>query len=248
MYLAKQYCDENGEVFNIPRHIAVIPDGNRRWAKERGLPAVKGHREGAEVYKKLLASAGRLGIEYVTFYAFSTENWKRSHTEVEGLMRLLLYFLTDFDRVMGENKQKIKFLVIGRRDGLSANLQKGIERIERETAGNQDLTALIAINYGGRDEITESVRRISEKVAAGRLPLSEITEAVVNAHLYTSGVPDPDLLIRTSGEERISNFLLWQLAYAEFFFIDKYWPDFNDEDLLRAIRAYSNRQRRYGGA
>lgn len=229
----------------VPRHIAVIPDGNRRWAKQRGLPTISGHKEGVENYRRLLAACAERGIRYVTFYAFSTENWKRSEKEVQGLMRLMLQYMRNFDRVMGKNKSKIRFLVAGDRSALSKELQEGIASIEQETAGNTDLTAVICINYGGRDEIVHAARTLAEDVAAGRLNPEEITEERFGASLYTN-LPDPDLLIRTSGEERISNYLLWQLAYAEFYFTPVYWPDFSEKELDEALDTYNNRQRRFG--
>ena len=240
--------DYMGEVLNVPHHIAVIPDGNRRWAKKRGLPAVSGHKEGVEAYKKLLENAADLGVSYVTFYAFSTENWKRNVVEVEGLMSLLALQLRNFDKILGKNKEKIRFKVIGNRSGLSDSLQKAIAQMEEKTKNNTQLTALIAINYGGRDEIVHSIKSIVNEVEKRNVSLNEIDEKLIENFLYTSDIPDPDLLIRTSGEERISNFLLWQLAYTEFVFDDCLWPDFTSENLLEAVRIYSKRQRRFGGA
>ena len=229
----------------VPRHIAVIPDGNRRWAKKRGLPTISGHKEGVENYRRLLAACAERGIKYVTFYAFSTENWKRSEKEVQGLMRLMLQYMRNFDRVMGKNKSKIRFLVAGDRSQLSKELQKGIASIEQETASNTDLTAVICINYGGRNEIVQAARNLATQVASGMLNLEDINEELFGRHLYTD-LPDPDLLIRTSGEERISNFMLWQLAYAEFYFTPALWPEFTEEELDKALDTYNNRQRRFG--
>lgn len=237
-----------GEALNVPHHIAVIPDGNRRWAKERGLPAVSGHKEGVEAYKQLLENAADLGVSYVTFYAFSTENWKRSKTEVEGLMSLLALQLKNFDNILGKNKNKICFKVVGNRSALSSSLQKAIQKMEEKTKDNTDLTAIIAINYGGRDEIVNAVKQMISDTDMGILNKALIDEKIFNNYLYTSDIPDPDLLIRTSGEERISNFLLWQLAYTEFYFDKCLWPDFKSDNLLEAVRVYSKRQRRYGGA
>jgi undecaprenyl diphosphate synthase len=237
-----------GEVLNVPHHIAVIPDGNRRWAKERGLPAVAGHKEGVETYKLLLENAADLGISYVTFYAFSTENWKRSKAEVEGLMSLLALQLKNFDNILGKNKNKICFKVIGNRSELSSSLQKAIQKMEEKTKDNKDLTAIIAINYGGRDEIVNAVKQILTEFDNTKISQDLIDENKFNDYLYTSDIPDPDLLIRTSGEERISNFLLWQLAYTEFYFDNCFWPDFKSENLIEAVRDFSKRQRRYGGA
>lgn len=240
--------DLYGEVLRVPRHIAVIPDGNRRWAKQRGLPAIAGHKKGVEAYRQLLSDAADIGVKYVTFYAFSTENWKRSTAEVEGLMSLLALQLKNFNSIMGENKNKVRFIIIGDRSKLSASLRKSIEKIENETKNNTELMAYIAINYGGRDEILKCTKAIARDVAAGRLHEDEINETLYNKYLYTADAPDPDLLIRTSGEERISNFLLWQMAYTEFYFDKLWWPDFSMDNLLNAVRVYSSRQRRYGGA
>ncbi len=229
----------------VPRHIAVIPDGNRRWAKKHGLPTISGHKEGVENYRRLLAACAERGIQYVTFYAFSTENWKRSEKEVQGLMRLMLQYMRNFDRVMGKNKSKVRFLVSGEKSILSKELQEGIAAIEQETAGNTDLTAVICINYGGRDEIVHAAKKLAVQVEAGELSPGAITEELFSKSLYTD-LPDPDLLIRTSGEERISNFLLWQLAYAEFYFTPALWPEFTEQELDKAIDTYNNRQRRFG--
>lgn len=237
-----------GEVLNVPHHIAVIPDGNRRWARERGLAPIFGHKEGVETYKKLLENAADLGVSYVTFYAFSTENWKRNEAEVEGLMSLLAFQLKNFNKILGKNREKIRFKVIGNRQGLSSSLQKAIVKMEEETKNNTALTAVIAINYGGRDEILHSVKSIVSDVNNGFIDFDNIDEETISNYLYTGSIPDPDLLIRTSGEERISNFLLWQLAYTEFYFDKCWWPDFSSENLLEAIRVFSKRQRRYGGA
>lgn len=236
-----------GENLVVPAHIAIIPDGNRRWAKERMLPVSAGHKEGAEVFRRMVRHAEHLGVKYITFYAFSTENWKRDDAEVETLMKLLLNFLLNSEKELGNDKDKICIKVIGDRNRLSEEMQKEIARVEKETATNTDIIVNMAINYGGRDELTHSVRSIAEKVKDGKLNPEDITEETVEEHLYTAGTPDPDLLIRTSGEERISNYLLWQLAYTEFHFSKKLWPDFNEKDLEEAVRVYSSRHRRFGG-
>ena len=246
--ISKELIEYHGEVLHIPRHIAVIPDGNRRWAKERGLPAVAGHKKGVEAYRQLLSDAAEFGIRYVTFYAFSTENWKRSAAEVDGLMSLLAAQLKNFNKIMGKNKDKIRFLIIGDRSRLSASLQKSIARIEEETEHNTELTALIAINYGGRDEILRGVKAIAREISEGNISEAEVNASLFQKYLYTADAPDPDLLIRTSGEERISNFLLWQMAYTEFYFDSGWRPDFSKERLIAALRAYTKRQRRYGGS
>ena len=236
------------EAIAVPAHIAIIPDGNRRWAKKRMLPVAAGHREGGEALRRVIHHAEYLGVKYITFYAFSTENWNRDDEEVETLMKLLLDFLINSDKELGEDKDKIQIRIIGDRRRLSETLQKEIARVEAETAQNTDIVANIAINYGGRDELKTCVQAIAREVREGLLEPAEITEETISQHLYTKDTPDPDLLIRTSGEERISNYLLWQMAYTEFYFTDKFWPDFNEQDLDEAIRVYSGRQRRFGGA
>ncbi len=236
------------ETLVVPAHIAIIPDGNRRWAKNKMLPVAAGHKEGAEVFRRIVRHAESLGVKYITFYAFSTENWKREDSEVETLMKLLLNFLVNSEKELGKDKDKIRIKVIGDRTRLSEDLQREIARVEKETESNTAIVANMAINYGGRDELTHSVRAIAKQVQEGILNPEDITEETVEGNLYTAGTPDPDLLIRTSGEERISNYLLWQLAYTEFHFSKKLWPDFNEQDLEEAIRAYSNRHRRFGGA
>ena len=245
--ISKELIEYHGEVLQIPRHIAVIPDGNRRWAKEHGLPAVSGHKKGVDAYRQLLSDAAEFGIRYVTFYAFSTENWKRSAAEVDGLMSLLAAQLKNFNKIMGKNKDKIRFLIIGDRSRLSASLQKSIARIEEETLHNTELTALIAINYGGRDEITRAVRHMMMDCQDGELVPENVTEQTVASYLDTAGIPDPDLLIRTSGEIRLSNYLLWQLAYSEIYITDCLWPDFNRDELIKAIEQFNQRDRRFGG-
>lgn len=238
----------NGEVLSVPHHIAVIPDGNRRWARGRGLPVLAGHKKGVEMYRELLSNAGDFGIKYVTFYAFSTENWKRSSAEVEGLMSLLALQLRDFNKIMGRNKNKIRFIIIGDRTRLSRALQNSISRIEEQTQANTELTAYIAINYGGRDEILHGIRNAINDISQGKISENELNEYMFSNYMYTAGAPDPDLLIRTSGEERISNFMLWQLAYTEFYFEECMWPDFDRDRLIDALRAYTKRQRRFGGS
>ena len=219
----------------VPESIAVIPDGNRRWAKKRGLIASMGHKAGVDAYRKLLENAADLGIKYVTFYAFSTENWKRSEAEVQAIMSLFVGYIKNFDTVIGRGRSKIRFIVIGKRDRFTKEVNAQIDRIERITKDNKDLIAYMCVDYGGRSEIVEAAKQIVHKVKEGLIAPEDITEESFSECLYTHEAPDPDLLIRTSGEERISNFLLWQLAYTEFYFTDKYWPDFDKEDLLDAI-------------
>lgn len=232
---------------DMPLHIAVIPDGNRRWAKARGKLPQFGHKAGVEAYRKLLENAGEFGIKYVTFYAFSTENWKRTESEVKAIMDLFLNYIKNYDSLIGPARTKVRFVVIGNRDKFSKDVVKSIERIENLTKDNDDLIAYICVDYGGRSEIINATKRIAQDVRDGKLDIDDITDKVFADNLYTYEAPDPDLLIRTSGEERISNFLLWQLAYTEFYFTDKYWPDFGKEDLIEALVEYSGRQRRYGG-
>ena len=230
---------------NLPKHIAIIMDGNRRWAKKRGLDAKKGHKQGADTLENIVKFANKLGISYLTVYAFSTENWKRTEEEVGALMLLLQNYLEDFlQRVDTEN---VKIRVLGDITKLPKGLQKSIQKCVAKTKENTGLVLNIAFNYGGRDEIVKAVQQIAKKVQEGKLKPEEIQENTVEKELYTAGQPDPDLLIRTSGEMRTSNFLPWQLVYSEFLFMDKYWPDFTGEDLLEAIAIYQKRNRKFGG-
>ena len=229
---------------NIPTHIALIMDGNRRWAKEHKLPVKMGHKKGAETLEKLVKYANKIGIKYITAYAFSTENWKRSEEEVSALMSLLRYYLDDYsERADMEN---IKVTIIGEKEGLNPKLQASIERVMKKTENNTGVNFIICLNYGGRLEITRAVQKIAKQVKEGELDIESINEDTVSKNLYTAGIPDPDLMIRTSGELRTSNFLPWQLTYTEFLFVDKYWPDFNKEDLDEAIEVYQKRNRKFG--
>lgn len=229
----------------MPRHIAIIMDGNRRWAKEKGLEPKLGHKAGAEKLEEIAAYANEIGLKYMTVYAFSTENWKRTKEEVGALMILLRTYLDKF--LNKESLRNIKIRVLGNIDGLDKGLQDSINKIVEKSKNNTGLTLNIAFNYGGRDEIVRAVKNISEKVKNGETDINEIDEQLVSDNLYTSNEPDPDLLIRPGGELRISNFLLWQLAYTEFLFIDKYWPDFSKQDLLDAIKVFETRNRKFGG-
>ena len=230
---------------NLPKHIAIIMDGNRRWGKKRGLDAKTGHKQGADTLENIVKFANKLGISYLTVYAFSTENWKRTEEEVGALMLLLQNYLEDFlQRVDTEN---VKIRVLGDITKLPKGLQKSIQKCVAKTKENTGLVLNIAFNYGGRDEIVKAVQQIAKKVQEGKLKPEEIQENTVEKELYTAGQPDPDLLIRTSGEMRTSNFLPWQLVYSEFLFMDKYWPDFTGEDLLEAIAIYQKRNRKFGG-
>ena len=229
---------------NLPEHIAIIMDGNRRWAKKNNLTTPQGHKEGAENLKIISKFANKLGIKYLTVYAFSTENWKRSKEEVGAIMKLLKFYILDFFKSYDEN---IKVNVIGRMSDIPDDLQKEIKSVEEKTKDNTGLVLNIAFNYGGRDEIVSAVKNIARDVVEGKIKIEEITEDTVSNNLYTANQPDPDLLIRTSGEERISNFLPWQISYSEFVFTDKYWPEYSNTDLLESIQIYQKRTRRFGG-
>ena len=229
---------------NLPEHIAIIMDGKRRWAKKNNLTTPQGHKEGAENLKRISKFANKLGIKYLTVYAFSTENWKRSKEEVGAIMKLLNFYILDFFKSYDEN---IKVNVIGRMSDIPDDLRKEIKSVEEKTKDNTGLVLNIAFNYGGRDEIVSAVKNIARDVVEGKIKIEEITEDTVSNNLYTANQPDPDLLIRTSGEERISNFLPWQISYSEFVFTDKYWPEYSNTDLLESIQIYQKRTRRFGG-
>ena len=228
----------------LPRHIAIILDGNGRWAKKRGLPRTAGHIQGAKTVEKICEAAGKRGIDYLTVYAFSTENWSRPADEVKALMKLLRDYMKNAAKRANDNNMRVR--VIGDRSALDEDIRKSIAELEENTSGNTGLCFTIAINYGSRDEIRRAVNRVAEKVASGELKPGEIGEEDIAAELDTAGYPDPDLLIRTSGEQRISNYLLWQCAYSEFYFTDTPWPDFDEKELDAALEAYAGRERRYG--
>ncbi len=229
-----------------PRHIAIIMDGNGRWAKARGLPRNLGHRQGIDTVRDVVRACRNLRIEYLTLYAFSSENWKRPETEVAGLMDLLRLFIRRELDDLARNGVRIR--MIGDRSKLAPDIVQLIADAEAKTRDNHTLTLIIALSYGGQDEIVAAARRIAEQVAAGRLLPSEITAQVLENNLETAGIPDPDMVIRTSGEQRLSNFLLWQTAYSELIFIDKLWPDFSAKDLAEAVAEFQRRERRYGGS
>ncbi|WP_430882757.1 isoprenyl transferase [Fusibacter sp. JL216-2] len=229
---------------NIPQHIAIIMDGNGRWAKKRNLPRVAGHKAGVETLRDVIERGGDLGVKHMTFYAFSTENWKRPEDEVKGLMNLLVAYLKSETKKLHENNIKIN--VIGDTSRLPKLAQNELKKSIDLTANNTSMTVHIALNYGARDEIVRAVKRISTDVKNGQLDVENIDDALISNNLYTAGTPDPDLMIRTSGEVRLSNFLLWQFAYTEFVFTDMYWPDFNGDALENAIEEYQNRHRRFG--
>ena len=229
---------------NMPKHIAIIMDGNRRWAKSKNMPVSFGHKEGAKTLEKIVRYANKIGIKYITVYAFSTENWKRTTEEVIALMNLFQSYLDDYSK--RADSENIKVKIIGNRQGLSEKMQKSIEKCMERTKDNTGITFNIALNYGGRDEITNAVKHIAEKIQNKEINIEDITEQMISDNLYTAEQPDPDLLIRTSGELRLSNFLPWQLAYTEFLFVDKNWPDFNEKDLDDAIEVYKSRNRKFG--
>lgn len=229
----------------IPRHVAIIMDGNGRWASQRGLPRTEGHRRGVESTKACVRAAAELGIEYLTLFSFSSENWRRPAEEVSYLMGLLRRFIRRDLAEMHENNVRLR--VIGSEEGIDADLVLMIREAVALTAQNDGLQLTVAFNYGGRDEIVRATRLIAQKIADGRLRASDIDENVIAAHFDTAGLPDPDLLIRTSGEQRISNFLLWQCAYTEFVFVSEYWPDFTKRTLEDAISHFRTRERRFGG-
>ena len=233
------------ETINKPQHIAIIMDGNRRWAKQRNLDAKFGHKKGAETLENIAKYCNKIGIKYLTVYAFSTENWKRTKEEVGAIMLLLQNYLDIFAKTADSENIKIKML--GSREGLSEGLLRKIDNTIESTKNNTGLTFNIAFNYGGRDEIIKVVKDIACKVKNGNINIEDIDEKLISESLYTKGMPDPDLMIRTSGEIRTSNFLPWQLVYSEFYFTNKLWPDFSTEDLDNAILEYSKRTRKFGG-
>ena len=228
----------------LPRHVAIIMDGNGRWAAKRRLPRVAGHRAGADAVRRTVETAARLGLECLTLYAFSTENWKRPRYEIRALMDLLVEYLAN--ELNSLKKNNIQFRMIGRSEELHISVLEQIRKGELATFQNTGLRLNIALNYGGRAELVDALRRVAREVAAGRLRPEDVDEATIARNLYTGSMPDPDLLIRTSGEMRISNFLLWQIAYAEIHVTETLWPDFSERDLLAALIDYQKRDRRYG--
>lgn len=228
----------------IPEHIAIILDGNRRWARERGKSASYGHKQGAKTLEKIVRYSNKIGLKYITVYAFSTENWKREEQEVKALMMLLQNYLDDFSK--RADTENIRIKILGDIKALPNGMQKSIKNCMERTKNNTGVTFNIALNYGGRDEIVKAIKKIAKKVKENKIEIDDIDEDLVSKNLYTKGEKDPDLLIRTSGELRLSNFLPWQLVYSEFLFIDKNWPDFNEEDLDKAIEEYKKRTRKFG--
>mgnify|MGYP000991012883 FL=1 len=228
----------------LPQHVAIIVDGNGRWAEKRGLPRSAGHREGAKAVKRIIEYAYDLGIQYLTFFAFSSENWSRPREEVDELMKLYLEYLKSAENETNDKNVRVK--IIGSRQGLSQELIEQIDKVEKNTADKDKMTLLIALNYGGRQDILQAVRKIVDNVQKGILDKDGITEKDIQKRLYTEDIPDPDLMIRTSGEMRISNFLIWQCSYTEFYFTDVLWPDFREKHFRDALLEYQRRNRRFG--
>ncbi len=231
---------------SVPAHVAIIMDGNRRWARSRGMPPVYGHQQGAEAVRRATEACAKLGVRYLTLYAFSSENWARPRGEVGELMNLLRLYLRR--EISNLDRNGVRVRMIGERDGLDADIRDLITAAEARTRGNTRLDLIIALNYGSRREIVRVARRLAAEVAAGTLKAEAIDEGAISARLDTAGIPDPDLLIRTSGEQRISNFLLWQLAYTELVFVPVPWPDFGEDHLQGALAEYARRERRYGAS
>lgn len=228
----------------IPRHIAIIMDGNGRWAKERGLPRLEGHRAGAESVREVMEACIELGVEYLTLYAFSSENWARPETEVKALMSLLDRFLDE--KAKDLDRQNVRLLAIGQLERLPSKTRELIERIQARTAGHTAMTLVLALSYGGREEIVSAARSLAVDAVEGKISPTDIDSELFASRLQTAGIPDPDLLVRTSGEMRVSNFLLWQISYAEFVIVRKFWPAFRQGDLFEAVQEYQRRHRRFG--
>ena len=230
---------------NVPQHIAIILDGNGRWAKKRGMPRNYGHAEGSKNVERICEDAYKLGVKYLTVYAFSTENWKRTKDEVDALMNLLRNYMKTCLKTAEKNRMRVR--VIGDKTALDDDIRKRIAELEEATKENDGLNFQIALNYGSRDEMVRAMKRLCEDCKTGKVESAQIDEALFEQYLDTHDIPDPDLMIRTSGEQRLSNYLLWQLAYSEFYFTDVLWPDFTKEKLIKAIEYYNGRDRRFGG-
>ena len=230
---------------DIPQHIAIILDGNGRWAKKKGMPRNYGHAQGSKNVERICEDAYHLGVKYLTVYAFSTENWKRPKEEVDALMGLLRNYMKTCLKTAEKNRMRVR--VLGDKTGLDEDIKKRIAELEEATKNNDGLNFQIALNYGSRDEMVRAMRRLCTDCREGKFAPEEINETMFESYLDTHGIPDPDLMIRTSGEQRLSNYLLWQLAYSEFYFTDVLWPDFTKEELLKAIEYYNGRERRFGG-
>lgn len=235
---------ESIDVTKLPQHLAIIMDGNGRWAKQHGKNRIFGHTNGVKAVRETTEACAELGIKHLTLYAFSTENWNRPQTEVSALMTLLLKTIKLEIKTL--NKNDIRLRAIGNIDMLPAGTAKELKSAMEETAGNKRMDLILALNYSGKSELVRAIKSIASKVQKQELKLSEVTESLVDMELFTSGIPDPELMIRTSGEQRISNFLLWQMAYTEFYFTEKFWPEFDKEELYKAIVTYQNRERRFG--
>ena len=229
----------------IPRHVALIMDGNGRWAKERGLSRIDGHKEGAQSVRAVLRAAAQAGVEFITVYAFSTENWKRPAAEVEGLMKLLVHSLNEYEQELHDNH--IRLRVMGQFERLPLPVRMRLQKTIDATKSYTDHTLIIALSYGSRTEIADAAKQIAVKVKSGELKIKDIDEQMITNHLYLPDVPDPELMIRTSGELRLSNFLLWQLSYSEFYITNTFWPDFREKQFFHALEAFNGRDRRYGG-
>ncbi len=235
----------DSESRQIPAHIAVILDGNGRWAKRKGVPRAMGHKAGCETLEKMVEEAARMGLSYFTVYGFSTENWKRSEEEVGALMNLFRYYMVRIIKIANDNN--VRVLMIGDKSRFAPDIIEGIDRMVESTRQNTGMTFVVAVNYGGRDEIVRAAKKLVRDCAEGRMDPSRIDEGIFSSYLDTAGIPDPDLMIRTGGELRLSNYLLWQMAYTEFYVTDCLWPDFNRQELEKAIEAYNLRERRFGG-
>jgi len=245
MFFKKRIKKSEIDMSNLPVHIGVIMDGNGRWAKMRGLPRSAGHQAGADTLKKIVTECNNMGIKYITVYAFSTENWKRPKEEVDFLMNLLLNYLRDAERTLaGEN---VVIRAIGSRSELSQEIQEQIIKTENFTKNNTGIIMNIAVNYGGREELVTAAKEICSKVSRGEIKIDDIDQTMISDNIYTKNQPDPDFIIRTSNEQRLSNFMIWQASYSEFYFTKTLWPDFSVDDLRRAIIEFQNRNRRYGG-
>ncbi len=236
------YNEELG--MRVPEHIAIILDGNGRWAKKRLMPRNYGHMQGSKAVELVCEEAYNIGVKYLTVYAFSTENWQRPSDEVQAIMKLLRNYLKDCIKTTSKNNMKVR--ILGDKAGLDDDIREQIDKLEKESAKNTGLNFQIAINYGSRDEMVRAMRRMSADITSGIIKESDITEETFSSYLDTRGIPDPDMIIRTSGEQRLSNFLMWQSAYSEFYFPEVLWPDFNRKELVKAIEAYNKRDRRYG--
>lgn len=230
---------------NVPQHIAIILDGNGRWAKKKGMPRNYGHAEGSKNVERICEEAYKMGVKYLTVYAFSTENWKRPQDEVNALMTLLRNYMKTCLKTADKNRMRVR--VLGDKTALDEDIRTRIAELEEATKNNDGLCFQIALNYGSRDEMTRAMKKMCQDCKDGKVDISQIDEAFFESYLDTHGIPDPDLMIRTSGEQRLSNYLLWQLAYAEFYFTDVLWPDFTKEELAKAIEYYNGRDRRFGG-